>query len=73
MFLVPNKGTLVRYPHTMEILPAEGANVDIDSSASISKYWRRRIICGDVTVREDVKEVKEEKKFDVRRKTNDIV
>ncbi len=48
VLIVPKKGLVVRNPITKHPLPADGALVSLSGAGS--KYWRRRLACGDVTV-----------------------
>lgn len=43
----PRKNLIVRDPYTMAIIPENGVAVDMNSSHS--KYYRRRVKCGDGT------------------------
>ena len=45
-FLVPKPGYVVRDPRTRQPLPAEGAEMELDS------YWLRRLADGDVGERQ---------------------
>jgi hypothetical protein len=51
----PRLGLIIRDPNTLEILPEQGKDVNLDT------YWRRRIANGDIEIQEQ-KPKKEHKK-----------
>lgn len=54
-FLKPKKDTLVRDPDTREALPPQGM------LKTWSRYWRRRVKCGDCIISQPPKSVKKKK------------
>jgi len=56
-FLIPKKNILVRDPVTKEALPVKGA------IKVWSRYWRRRVKCGDCIIGQSPK-VKKRKRGD---------
>jgi hypothetical protein len=57
-FLVPKEGVIVRDPGNYNPLPVDGALVDWNGNAG--RFWRRRVRCGDASIKEVEIEVIEE-------------
>lgn len=51
-FLIPKDGLIVRDPLSMAPLPPKGMLKPFIGSAG--RYWRRRVNCGDVTIKEEI-------------------
>lgn len=67
-FFIPNKGLLVRHPKTFNVVPEQGELVDWNGQ--IGKYWRRRVRCGDGTIKKITPETAEPLQHKKKKKEN---
>ena len=50
VFVVPKEGAMIRDPKNKQILSSNGFEIDLNSK--YGKYWQRRIICGDIVLKD---------------------
>jgi len=57
LFVIPNKGTMIRHPKSKAIQSNDGFWIELDGYEG--KYWRRRLTCGDIIIKDEIKNIKE--------------